>query len=99
MTRCKFKNQQPLYRGIPLVFVQFLILIIGITIGSEFPDRECCDPIYPILNQTTVAPPTTSVSATSPEANVRRTGKLFSDSINYNKMYLVYRYKNNMFNE
>lgn len=43
MIRCKFKYQTISY------FLLTLIQLIYVTVASEFPERECCDPIYPLI--------------------------------------------------
>ncbi|CAG4962289.1 unnamed protein product [Colias eurytheme] len=41
--------------------VWLCVLVLGVSsVGaSEFPERECCDPVYPPATATTAAPPVT----------------------------------------
>lgn len=43
--------------------------------GSEFPERECCDPIYPVTTSTTPAPP---LANTDPPGKTGKTLFVFS---------------------
>ncbi|CAF4923809.1 unnamed protein product [Pieris macdunnoughi] len=50
------------YNGRGLVTMcMWLCVLVGITsVGaSEFPERECCDPVYPPVTVTTSSPPVT----------------------------------------
>lgn len=80
MIRCKFKYQKISY--LLIVFMQ----LIYINVASEFPERECCDPIYPLLPNPEPSPSAT-VSTTipnissSPATTFGRSG----ETILYNK--------------
>lgn len=51
----------------PLVGV---VLLAAWVCGSEFPERECCDPVYPLNTATTAAAPVTSPVSRIPGKSV-----------------------------
>lgn len=78
MIRCKFKVTIVLCSLMMIMFV-FLNKIIIVS-GSEFPERECCDPIYPSLQNPDPLPspdaPTTVASLSSiPPGGIITIGK------------------------
>lgn len=52
-----------------IVLVCWLLCIVASTNGSEFPERECCDPIYPLIAEPEPFPPsnlpTTTIASSS----------------------------------
>lgn len=71
MIRCKFKIA-PAVCAVQLLvrlFLPLLLLSCNVFVGgSEFPERECCDPIYPLQPSVEPLPalPTTETSLSSP---------------------------------
>lgn len=86
MIRCKFKIT-PAVCAVQLLvrlFLPLLLLSCNVFVGaSEFPERECCDPIYPLQPSVEPLPamPTTETSLSSPSfsgggfMNINKTGK------------------------
>lgn len=61
-------------------FVKFLIIIVSIANffvnGSEFPERECCDPIYPTVpNVQDSLPPDISTIASTHSSSISPIGR------------------------
>ncbi|KAH0540537.1 hypothetical protein KQX54_018169 [Cotesia glomerata] len=42
--------------SLPVLLVLFTLIAENFVAASEFPERECCDPIYPIPEPTSKAP-------------------------------------------
>lgn len=59
MIRCKFKCKTISY---------LLITFIQLTVASEFPERECCDPIYPLIPNPEPSP-SAPASTTNPSVS------------------------------
>lgn len=77
MIRCKFKNVDYRFVCKPLILLLlFVVELFCVCSASEFPDRECCDPIHPGFNQSTLPPTTASILPSSPVTPIGRSGKL-----------------------
>ncbi|VVC99237.1 unnamed protein product [Leptidea sinapis] len=58
---CKVGVKRRLMGKVKSMCVWALCVVLGISCvhGSEFPERECCDPVYPPNTATTAAAPVT----------------------------------------
>lgn len=89
MIRCKFKCQTTSY------FLIIFIQLIYLNIASEFPERECCDPIYPLLPNPEPSPSATA-STTNPSvsSSPATTFGHSGETILCNKKKFIYCYDN-----
>ncbi|XP_075217869.1 uncharacterized protein LOC142322676 [Lycorma delicatula] len=61
--------------------------LVGVVIASEFPERECCDPVYPlpaVSASVTPDPPPSSPAASSSFSSVTRPGQVKSGVETFN---------------
>lgn len=74
----------------------WLFLVMGLLVSgvgaSEFPERECCDPLYPPNTGTTAAAPVTDAVSKSPEVK----GMFFILYFIHAFLYLIF-FKENFF--
>lgn len=83
MIRCKFKIDNCRFVCTPLILLLFVVELICVCRASEFPDRECCDPIHPGFNQSTLPPTTASISPSSSPIPIGQTGEPYIKYHNY----------------
>ncbi|OXA44146.1 hypothetical protein Fcan01_21307 [Folsomia candida] len=51
MASIRFRMRPPLLKHpvpVTLAITMFVVAVGDLTLGSEFPERECCDSVYPI---------------------------------------------------